>query len=93
MTDEPEMDRDAAEAGSAAPDPGTTEAVRCADCARSDSLVTDLDPVDRMPIPVEAVAGFPDGVPRARGLDRRAFLRTGVLVDGPADTPAVLRVS
>ena len=79
MTDEPEMDRDAAEAGSPAPDPGTTEAVRCADCARSDSLVTDLDPVDRMPIPVEAVAGFPDGVPRARGLDRRAFLRTGVL--------------
>ena len=34
---------------------------------------------DRMPIPVEAVAGFPDGVPRARGMDRRAFLRTGVL--------------
>ena len=79
MTDEPEMDRGAAEPGSPAPDPGTTEAVRCADCARSDSLVTDLDPVDRMPIPVEAVAGFPDGVPRARGLDRRAFLRTGVL--------------
>ena len=32
-----------------------------------------------MPIPVEAMAGFPDGVPRAKGMDRRAFLRTGVL--------------
>jgi uncharacterized protein (DUF1501 family) len=79
MTDDAEMDRGAAEPAAGAPDPGTAEAVRCADCARSDSLVTDLDPVDRMPIPVEAVAGFPDGVPRAKGLDRRAFLRTGVL--------------
>jgi uncharacterized protein (DUF1501 family) len=80
MTDELDKDRaEAAEAAAAAHDPGAAEAIRCADCARSDSLVTDLDPVDRMPIPVEAVAGFPDGVPRAKGLDRRAFLRTGVL--------------
>ncbi len=28
------------------PDPGAAEAIRCADCARSDSLVTDLDPVE-----------------------------------------------
>ena len=80
MTDELDMDRDEVAAAAAARhDPGAAEAIHCADCARSDSLVTDLDPVNRMPIPVEAVAGFPDGVPRAKGLDRRAFLRTGVL--------------
>ncbi|MGD9694142.1 MAG: DUF1501 domain-containing protein [Thermoleophilia bacterium] len=74
----------------AAPDPGAAEAIRCADCARSDSLVRDLDPVDAMPIPVEAAAGFPDGVPRAKGLDRRAFLRTGVL--GMASVYAATRI-
>ncbi len=79
MADELDIDRDGAEPAAPGPDPGTNEAVRCADCARSDSRVTDLDPVNRMPIPVEAVAGFPDGVPRAKGMDRRAFLRTGVL--------------
>ncbi|HEX2502701.1 MAG TPA: DUF1501 domain-containing protein [Miltoncostaeaceae bacterium] len=79
MADELDIDRDGAEPAVPGPDPGTGEAIRCADCARSDSRVTDLDPVDRMPIPVEAVAGFPDGVPRAKGMDRRAFLRTGVL--------------
>lgn len=60
-------------------EPGAAEAIRCADCARSDSLVRDLDPVDAMPIPAEAVAGFPDGVPRAKGMDRRQFLRTGAI--------------
>jgi uncharacterized protein (DUF1501 family) len=60
-------------------EPGAAEAIRCADCARSDSLVRDLDPVDTMPIPAEAVAGFPDGVPRAKGMDRRQFLRTGAI--------------
>ncbi len=60
-------------------DPGAAEAIRCADCARSDSLVTDIEPVDTMPISVEAMQGFPDGVPRARGMDRRSFLRTGAL--------------
>lgn len=79
MTDERDIDRDEAQEAAPGPDPGAAEAIRCADCARSDSLVTGLDPVDRMPIPVEAVAGFPDGVPRAKGMDRRAFLRTGVL--------------
>lgn len=60
-------------------DPGAREAIRCADCARSDSLVRDLDPVDAMPITAEAVAGFPDGVPRSKGMDRRQFLRTGAI--------------
>lgn len=72
------------------PDPGTAEAIRCADCARSDSLVTDLDPVDVMPISAEAMAGFPDGVPRAKGMDRRSFLRTGAL--GMASVYAASRI-
>ena len=50
------------------------QALRCADCARSDSLVTDLAPTSALPIPVEAMMGFPDGVPHAqrtpRGLDQ-----------------------
>ncbi len=71
-------------------DPGTTEAIRCADCARSDSLVTDVDPVNTMPISVEAMQGFPDGVPRAKGLDRRSFLRTGAL--GMASVYAASRI-
>ena len=51
------------------------QALRCADCARSDSLVTDLDPTSRIPIPAEALAGFPDGVPRPPGgHSRRRFL-------------------
>ena len=50
-------------------------ALRCADCARSDSLVTGLAPTSRIAIPADALAGFPDGVPRARrGVNRRAFL-------------------
>jgi uncharacterized protein (DUF1501 family) len=50
-------------------------ALRCADCARSDSLVTDLVPSARVAIPVEALAGFPGGVPRPpRGISRRRFL-------------------
>ncbi|MGD9572970.1 MAG: DUF1501 domain-containing protein [Thermoleophilia bacterium] len=60
-------------------DPGAREAIRCADCARSDSLVRDLDPVDTMPLTPEAMAGFPDGVPRAKGMDRRRFLQTGAI--------------
>lgn len=58
-------------------------ALRCADCARSDSLVTDLEPTSSLPIPVEAMEGFKDGVPHARrtarGLDRRTFLRNGLV--------------
>jgi uncharacterized protein (DUF1501 family) len=71
-------------------DPGVAEAIRCADCARSDSLVTDLDPVDTMPISAEAMGGFTDGVPRARGMDRRSFLRTGAL--GMASVYAASRI-
>ncbi len=71
-------------------DPGAAEAIRCADCARSDSLVRDLDPVDRMPISPEALEGFPDGVPRSRGIDRRQFLRTGAL--GMASVYAATRI-
>jgi uncharacterized protein (DUF1501 family) len=71
-------------------DPGAAEAIRCADCARSDSLVDDLEPVDSMPITAEAVAGFPDGVPRAKGMDRRAFLRTSAV--GVASVYAATRI-
>ena len=78
------------DAPGAAPDPVAVEAIRCADCARSDSLVTDLDPVDQMPISAEAMAGFPDGVPRAKGMDRRSFLRTGAL--GMASIYAASRI-
>ena len=66
-----------------APDGADVHALRCADCARSDSLVTDLAPTSALPIPVEAMDGFQDGVPHARrtarGLDRRAFLRNGMV--------------
>jgi uncharacterized protein (DUF1501 family) len=55
-------------------------ALRCADCARSDSAVTDLRPSSTVEIPMQALAGFPDGVPRARrGVNRRAFLRGGAV--------------
>jgi uncharacterized protein (DUF1501 family) len=50
-------------------------ALRCADCARSDSAVTDLRPTSRVTIPAEALAGFRDGVPRPpSGHSRRRFL-------------------
>jgi len=54
-------------------------ALRCADCARADSADLDARPVDMLPIPVDALAGFPDGVPQTRGHDRRQFVRNGVL--------------
>jgi uncharacterized protein (DUF1501 family) len=55
-------------------------ALRCADCARSDSRVTDLAPTSLVEIPPEALAGFPDGVPRrAAGVSRRSFLRGGAV--------------
>ena len=54
-------------------------ALRCADCARADSADPDASPVDLLPIPVDALAGFPDGVPQTRGYDRRRFLRNGVV--------------
>lgn len=85
------MDDEIRDAGPPEPlDAGAVEAIRCADCARSDSLVTGLDPVDVMPISAEAMAGFPDGVPRARGMDRRDFLRAGAL--GMASVYAASRI-
>jgi uncharacterized protein (DUF1501 family) len=63
-------------------EPGDIDAIKalhCADCARSDSAALDLAPVDHMPIPTEALAGFPDGVPGMSRLDRRRFLRNGFL--------------
>jgi uncharacterized protein (DUF1501 family) len=63
-------------------DPRSNEiqALKCADCARSDSRVTDLAPTSRVEIPVEALAGFPDGPPRRQGhVSRRSFLRGGVI--------------
>lgn len=55
------------------------QALRCADCAASDSAAYDAVPVDHMPIPTEALAGFPDGVPQMSGLNRGRFLRNGLL--------------
>jgi uncharacterized protein (DUF1501 family) len=56
------------------------QALRCADCARSDSQVRDLDPTSFVEIPGEALAGFPDGVPRPpHGINRRSFLRGGAI--------------
>jgi uncharacterized protein (DUF1501 family) len=60
-------------------DETTIEAQACADCARSDSMATDLRPVDHMPIPVDAMVGFPDGMPKVKGSNRRDFIRNGAL--------------
>jgi uncharacterized protein (DUF1501 family) len=56
-------------------------ALRCADCERSDSRVTDLRPSAAIEIPTEALLGFPDGVPARsrRGVNRRSFLRGGAV--------------
>lgn len=72
-------------------DPGMGEAVICADCAASDSAARDVDPVDQMPIPGEALAGFPGGVPQGtRGWRRAEFLRNAAL--GTAAVYAATRV-
>ena len=47
-------------------------AVKCADCARSDSAVTDLRPSQRVQIPMEAMTGHLDEVPRQNRYNRRA---------------------
>lgn len=69
MTDDPTPTETAAD----------VHALRCADCARADSADLDARPVDRVPIPVDALAGFPDGVPQTKGYDRKQFLRNGVV--------------
>lgn len=54
------------------------EALKCADCAASESAVTDLLPSASMPIPAEALTGWPDGRPEERGFSRRSLLKNGV---------------
>ena len=44
------------------------QALKCADCARSDSAVSDLQPDSLLPIPADALSGWRDGQP---GLGRR----------------------
>ena len=44
------------------------QALKCADCARSDSAVSDLQPDSLLPIPADALSGWRDGTP---GLGRR----------------------
>jgi uncharacterized protein (DUF1501 family) len=66
------------------------QALRCADCAASESADRELAPVDRMPIPAEAIAGFPDGVPRLGRHNRRSFLRNGIV--GVASVYAATRI-
>ena len=54
------------------------QALHCADCARADNRVTDLEPSQIMPLPGEALVGFPDGTPEERGFSRRSLLKGGV---------------
>ena len=54
-------------------------AIHCADCAASDSAAYDAVPIDYMPIPTEALTGFPDGVPRLGRVNRQGFLKNGFL--------------
>ncbi len=54
-------------------------ALHCADCAASDSAAYDAVPIDYMPIPTEALVGFPDGVPRMPRVNRGRFLKNGFL--------------
>jgi uncharacterized protein (DUF1501 family) len=53
-------------------------ALKCADCARSDSAVTDVRPDGRLEIPAEAMFGFPESDIQRGGLTRRRMLRNGV---------------
>jgi uncharacterized protein (DUF1501 family) len=53
------------------------QALKCADCARSDSAATDAVPTGALAIPTEAMLGFPGGRPEGRGLTRRRMLANG----------------
>jgi uncharacterized protein (DUF1501 family) len=55
------------------------QALKCADCARSDSAVSDLRPDSLLPIPADALSGWRDGKPGSAGVTRRKLLRNGVL--------------
>ena len=64
------------------------QALKCADCARSDSAVSDLRPDSLLPIPADALSGWRDGKPGTAGRDaaqaaaqRRARLRGRVRRD------------
>lgn len=54
------------------------QALHCADCARADNRETELRPTQIMPVPGEALVGFPDGTPEERGFSRRSLLKGGV---------------
>ena len=54
------------------------KALACADCGRADNAVTDLEPSQVMPLPAEALIGFPDGTPAERQFNRRSLLKNGV---------------
>ena len=64
------------------------QALKCADCARSDSAVSDLKPDSMLPIPADALTGWSDGTtgfgrhhaPQAAA-QRRARLRSRVRGD------------
>jgi uncharacterized protein (DUF1501 family) len=66
-------------------------ALRCADCARSDSAVTDLAPTQRLAIPVEALTGDLDGPPRRGEINRRQLLRGGLLGIASVYSASLLR--
>ena len=55
------------------------QALKCADCARSDSAVSDLKPDSMLPIPADALTGWSEGRPGSDGITRRKLLRNGVL--------------
>ena len=55
------------------------QALKCADCARSDSAVSDLQPDSLLPFPADALSGWRDGKPGTPGVTRRKLLRNGVL--------------
>jgi uncharacterized protein (DUF1501 family) len=67
-------------------------ALRCADCARSDSAVTDLEPTQTLPIPVEALTGELDRLPSKAELNRRQLLRGGLLGVASVYSAKLLRV-
>ena len=54
------------------------QALKCADCARSDSAVSDLQPDSLLPFPAEAPPGWRDGKPGSDVVTRRNTLRHGV---------------
>ena len=54
------------------------EAAKCRDCERSDSAVTDLRPSQHLAVPLAAVAGRADEIPRQGRYNRRAAIVNGV---------------